>query len=226
MTTHALPADRLESVAAPRAPGRWRLAALVGAPLLLLVAGLVQVAPTAHDTASELESIAANAGRYQASAFLGFFALLLFLPALSTLASGVRPSRPRWASVGLALSVTGALALVSLMGSGPFSQALALDADRPVAVRVTDVYEGLPLTSMWMLLMLLGFILGPIVLGLGLWRAGHTWWVPALLVAGTALQMADAGRALLALGYLVTAIGFIVAAWSMASGTATARRDG
>ena len=36
--------------------------------------------------------------------------------------------------------------------------------------------------------MILGYALGPIVLGVGLWRSGGTWLVPAALVAGLAFD--------------------------------------
>jgi hypothetical protein len=186
--------------------------ALVAAPLLLLAADLTQASPEAHDTASELTSIAAATGRYQLAGALGFLACLLFVPALLTLAGDLRASRPRWAAVGAALSLTGLLALVSLQGSGPVSQALAEAPDRAAAIAVTDAYEGLPLTNAWMLLMLVGRILGPVVLGFGLWRAGASVLVPVLLVAGVLVQMADAGRWPLALGFLLTAGGFALCA--------------
>lgn len=181
--------------------------ALLAAPLLVLAAHLVQASPPAHDTASELSSIAAATGRYQAAGLLGFVACVLFVPAFLTMAADLRDSRPRWASVGLVLSVTGVLALTALQGSGPVSQALAESPDRAASVRVTDAYEGLALTNVWVLLMLVGFVLGPVVLGIGLWRAGASVLVPVLLVAGVLVQMADAGRWPLALGFLLTAAG-------------------
>ncbi len=193
-------------------PHRFGRLALVVAPLLLLAAQLVQVPPAAHDTASELASIAGSTGRYQLAGALGFAACVLFVPALATMAASLRPSRPRWSAVGLTMSVTGLVALVSLMGSGPVSQALAQAPDRAAAIAVTDTYEGLPLTTLWMVLSLLGFVLGPVVLGAGLWRAGATWLVPALLVAGVLVQMADLGHWALAAGYLLSAAGFALAA--------------
>lgn len=186
--------------------------ALVAAPLLLLAGQLVQVPPTAHDTASELASIAEHTGRYQLAGFIGFVACVLFVPAFATMAASLRTSHPRWAGTGLALSVTGLMALVSLMGSGPVSQALAQAPDRAAAIAVTDVYEGLPLTSLWMLLMLLGFVLGPVVLGVGLWRGGSSGLIPTLLAAGVLVQMADLGHWPLAAGYAISAAGFALAA--------------
>ena len=193
-------------------PSRPALLALALAPTLVLVASLVQASPTAHDTASELASIAAAPLRYQVSAALGFCATVLFVPGLLALAAPVRRTRPVLGTVGLGLSLTGLLALVSLMGSGPVSLAMAQAPERAAMVRVTDAYESAPLTVAWMLLMLVGFVLGPVVLGVGVWRAGATWVVPVLLLAGVVVQMLDGGRWALALGYALTAVGMAVAA--------------
>jgi hypothetical protein len=190
------------------------LAALVAAPLLTLVASIVQSAPAGHDTAAELASIAAHPTRYQVAGLLGFASMLLFVPGLLAFARLVRPARPRWADIGLGLSMTGLLALTSLMGSGPLSQALAQASDRSAMVRVTDAYEGLPLTNAWVLLMLVGWLLGPLVLGLGLWRTGGPWAVPALLAAGLVAQFLDEDPRVLALGFALTAAGLVVAAVS------------
>ena len=81
-------------------------------------------------------------------------------------------------------------------------------------VDVTDAYEGLPLTSAWVMLMLLGWLLGPLVLGFGFWRAGGTWAVPALLAAGLVAQFLDDDPRVLALGFVLTTAGFSVAAVS------------
>ena len=190
------------------------LAALVAAPLLTLAGSVVQAAPDGHDTAAELASIAAHPSRYQVAGLLGFASMLLFVPALLAFAALVRPARPRWAATGLVLSVTGLMALASLMGSGPVSQALAQAPDRAAMVRVTDAYESLPLTTTWVLLMLVGWLLGPLVLGLGLWRAGGHWAVPALLAAGLVAQFLDEDPRVLALGFALTAAGTTLAAAS------------
>ena len=200
-------------------PSRPALLALALAPTLVLVAGLVQASPSAHDTASELASIAAAPVRYQLSAAIGFCATVLFVPGLLALAAPVRHARPVLGAVGLGMSLTGLLALVSLMGSGPVSLAMAQAPERAAMVRVTDAYESAPLTVAWMLLMLVGFVLGPVVLGVGLWRAGATWAVPVLLFAGVVVQILDGGRWALALGYALSAVGMAVAAWVVWRGT-------
>ena len=192
--------------------GRALRTAMIMAPASVLVAHLVQSAPRAHDTASELASIAAEPGRYQLAGLIGFAAMVAFVPALLGLAAPLRTPRPRLALVGLAMSMTGLFALTSLMGSGPVSLAMARAADRAAMVSVTDAYESLPLTGVWVVLMLVGWSLGPVVLGVGLWRVGVTPAVPLLLVAGLVAQFLDAGYWPSALGVALTAAGFAVAA--------------
>src|SRR6478735_10016114 len=204
--------SRREATARPSTIAGWCLVALVLAPTLVLVAHLVQAAPVAHDTASELASIAASPLRYQASGTVGFCAVLLYVPGLSAMATPVRAARPWLGGIGLGLSVAGLLSLVSLMGSGPVSLAMAQAPERAAMIRVTDAYESAPLSVAWILLMLVGFALGPVVLGVGLWRSGFTVVVPVLLVAGLVVQMLDAGHWSLALGYALTAAGMALAA--------------
>ena len=210
-----LPESGPAAGSAPPGVRRLSLVALVAAPVLTLVGDLVQASPGAHDTRSELESIAAHQTSYQVAAVVGFCALVLYVPAFVALARPLWSGRPRVALVGLGMSVTGTMALASLMGSGPVSLAMARAGERAAMVRVTDAYESMPLASLWMLLMVLGFTLGPIVLGVALWRTGFPWAVPGLLVAGLVVQMADAGRWPLAAGYALTAAGMSVAAVRM-----------
>lgn len=138
--------------------------------------------------------------------------MLLFVPGLLAFARLVRPARPRLAAVGLSMSMAGLLALTSLMGSGPVSQALAEAPDRAAMVDVVDAYESLPLTGLWMVLMLIGWVLGPLVLAFGLWRAGGPWAVPALLVAGVLAQVINDDPLNVAVGLGLNAVGLAVAA--------------
>jgi hypothetical protein len=190
--------------------------ALVAAPALTLAAHLAQATPGRHDTASELASIAAHPGRYQVSELLGFLAMVLFVPAFLAMAAPLWERRPRVAAVGLTMSVTGLFALVSLMGSGPVSLAMSGATDRAVMVEATDRYESSWLVLVWVLLMVVGYSLGPVVLGCGLWRSGFPVAVPLLLGGGVVLAVADAGRWPLAAGFALTLAGmslFAVRVW-------------
>src|SRR6476660_34243 len=137
---------------------RFATASLLVAPGLTLAAHLTQYTPQHHDTSSELASIAAHQWRYGISGVLGFVAAVLMVTALHALASPLWERRPRLAAVGMALSIGGRLALVSLMGSGPVSLAMVRGGDRAERVALTDRYESLPIVSAWVLLMILGYL--------------------------------------------------------------------
>jgi hypothetical protein len=186
--------------------------ALLVAPGLTLAAHLVQVSPTTHDTSSELASIAANQARYEASGWLAFLGAVLMVPALLAMARPLWAARPRLAAIGLSMSIVGLLALVSLMGSGPVSLAMVRGGDQDQMAGLTDRYESLPLVTAWVLLMIVGYSLGPILLGVGLWRTGYPWAVPAFLIGGLVLQIADAGRWPLAAGFVLTWAGMALVA--------------
>jgi hypothetical protein len=186
--------------------------ALFIAPGATLAGHLTQLTPTEHDTASELASLADAPGRAGLATLFGFIALVLAVPAFLGLARPLWAARPRLAAVGVSMSVAGAFGLTALIGSSPLMIALARSAaDRDVAVAVADAYESDPLVAVWVSLMLIGYSLGPIVLGIGLWRCGWSWAVPAALVLGLVLMMADAGRWPLAAGFAATWAGLALA---------------
>lgn len=199
--------------------------ALSVAPAFPLVAHLVQATPDDHATASELAAIAAHPDRYDAALVLGFVGLLLMVPGVLGMAGPLWATRPRWALSGLVLTVPGLLALVALMGSGPVAAAMAQTGPRTSMVEVTDAYESSAIFGIWVMLMIVGHSLGPVVLGTGLWRAGASWAIPVLLVGGLVMAMADAGRAALSVGFALTWAGAAVAAvhvWRTASASEAA----
>lgn len=208
--------------------GRACAAALAVAPAFPLLAHAVQVTPDDHATAAELAVIAAHPGRYDVALVLGFVGLVLMVPGALGLARPLWTTRPRWALAGLALTVPGLLALTALMGSGPVAAAMARTGPRASMVAATDAYESSAVFTLWVLLMVVGYSLGPIVLGTGLWRAGASWAVPVLLGGGLVMAMADAGRAALALGFGLTWAGAALAAvhvWRTAGSSVAATPD-
>lgn len=196
--------------------------ALVTAPGLVLAGHLIQLTPRRHDTASELAVIAESPGRADVALVVGFVGLLCYIPAFLAMASPIRNRRTGW--IGLTMSVSGLLALVALMGSGPVTNAMvAASADRSEMIALTDRYEGSPVVTFWVMLMLVGWALGPLVMGIGLWRAGWSIGIPLALFAGVALTMADAGRWPLALAFCLTWLGTALVAkglWAGASSRA------
>jgi hypothetical protein len=188
--------------------------ALALAPSLVLAAHLVQATPQQHDTASELAVIAAHPTRYQLAGFLSFAAMLLFVPAFLSMARPLWAGRPRLALTGVSMSLAGLLALVALTGSGPVSLAMTQGSagSRASMVAVTDRYESSVLVGVWVLVMIVGYSIGPVVLGVGLWRSGLPVAVPLLLLAGLVLAVLDAGRWPLAAGFALTASGMALVA--------------
>jgi MFS family permease len=186
--------------------------ALVVAPALPLACHLLQTTPATHDTAAELASIAEHPTAASVAGALGFLAVVLFVPAAFGLAAPLWGPRPRVATVGLSMSVAGALGYAALLGSGPLTMAMVDPAaDRAQMIALTDRYESSALMAVWLVLMILGYTIGPIVLGVGLWRAGWSWGVPVLLLAGLALFVLDAGRWPLAAGFACTWAGMALA---------------
>ena len=197
--------------------------ALIVAPGLTLAADLAQASPSGHDTASELTSIAAQAGAATLSAGLGFLALVLMVPAYLAMARPLWDSHPHAALVGSSLSITGVLGLVALMGSAPVTVAMVQrGADRAEMIALTDRYESSALVGVWVGLMLLGSVVGPLVLGVMLWRSGWSIVVPGALALGVALMVADAGRWPLAAGYACTWVGLATVGVGLLRGAGTA----
>ena len=197
--------------------------ALILAPGLTLAADLVQASPSGHDTASELTSIAGQPGAATLSAGLGFLALALMVPAYLAMARPLWDSHPRAALVGTSLSITGVLGLVALMGSAPVTVAMVQGgADRAEMVALTDRYEASVLVGVWVGLMLLGSVIGPLVLGVTLWRTGWSIVVPAALALGVVLMVADAGRWPLAAGYACTWVGLATVGVGLLRGAGSA----
>lgn len=192
--------------------------ALLIAPGLVLAGHLLQATPAQHDTASELASIAAHTARADASAAVGFAGLLLYLPGILGVARALVDRGSRLAATARAMSIAGLVALVALMGSSPVTSAMvAPTADRQQMIALTDRYESTPLVGVWVALMILGWSLGLVLLGVALWRGGWTVAIPLALAAGLALMVADAGRWPLAAGFACTWLGMGLAAKRLAA---------
>ena len=187
--------------------------ALLVAPGVMLLGQVVQQPTSGHDTASELASIATAPGRAELSAGIGFLALLLYLPAVLAFGATVRRSRPRTAVVGTTMSLAGLLGLAALLGSSPVTSAMVSgSADRAEMVALTDRYESSVLVTVWVALMLLGWTLGPVVLGWGLWRSGAGPGALVPLVIGVVLMVLDSGTAMQTAALAATWVGFALAA--------------
>lgn len=188
-------------------------ASLFIGPGLLLAAHLVQLTPSAHDTASELASLDAADARALWSTVVGFAGVIVTVAGLVALGRRLQPSR--LATVGTAMSVVGGFALTALLGSSPLMISVATsEGPQDLLVRIADGSESSWVTGVWVGLMLLGWTLGPVVLAVSLWRAGGSWVPLVLLVLGVVLMVLDLGRWELAAAFAATWSGLAYAAWT------------
>jgi hypothetical protein len=188
---------------------RAAVGSLLGAPLLLLAAHLLQPAH-GTTTSAEVAAQAADPGAFNASTAVGLLAMLLLVPAVTTLA-GLLPDR--WSGhVGGGLALTGAVGLTFLLGTGVGATTIGAHGGA-AAVALTDRLESNPAYGLGVGLMLVGWTFGLLVLAVGLWRAGRVpAWGALALGVGPLVPAFAGGRAGVAVGFLVLLAGFATAA--------------
>lgn len=188
---------------------RGAVASLLGAPLLLLAAHLLQPAH-GTSTADEVAAQAAHTGAYNASTIVGLLATLLLVPAVVVLAGLLDD---RWSGhIGGALALGGVVGLTFLVGTGVGATTIAAHGGS-AAVALTDALERNPAFGVGVGLMLLGWTFGLITLAVGLWRAGRIpTWAAACLAAAPLVPAFAGGRAGVAAGFLILFAGFAAAA--------------
>lgn len=193
----------------------WRLAAV----LLVLGAGLMVLSvpidppPTAPEPRGTIEAYTASPGRMDVAATLLHNGFLLF--GLGLFLSGTFV-----VGRGQALAVVGAVA--SGIGYADLSGAVFIDwfdsaAGRTVgvdaAVRIEDAALLPGVIAGWIVPQMLGSVLGPVLLLVGLILAGwFRWWITALPVAAVVVVAAVKGPAGTALGFgLMLALAVLLA---------------
>jgi hypothetical protein len=163
-------------------------AALIVAPLLFLIDNLLHPKEVARGNEFEQLGYIADAyTRWQAAHVVGFLAILAFAPAVLGLAFLVRRSRPRYGLLAGALALAGLLGLAAVITIDGFSWGIAgeLSTESPLgATGAREVLSDLQ-GSEWALpyyLTPLGFILGMVMLAVGVARQGAVpTWAGALL---------------------------------------------
>ena len=195
---------------------RAAVVSLLGAPLLLLAAHLLQPSH-GTSTAEEVAAQASRTGAFTASTVVGLLAMLLLVPAVVVLAGLLAD---RWSGhVGGALALTGAIGLTFLLGTGVGATTIGAHAGQS-AVALTDELERNPAYGVGVGLMLVGWTFGLITLAVGLWRAGRVpAWGAACLAAAPLLPAFAGGKVGVAVGFVVLLVGFACAARTLTSTT-------
>lgn len=174
---------------------------LVTAPVLLLAGEVVRLTiedGAAIGTEQHLANVAASAGPWQLMTVLNMISVILFVPAVLGLIHLLRRTRPILAHVG------GGLALVGLLGAaghnvfafvldGAMSQ---VEGGRAQMAELVVQLERLPSFGFVLVMFIAGFVLGLLLLGIGVYR-GHVLprWIGAAIGLGM-LVSSNAGGSL------------------------------
>jgi hypothetical protein len=170
---------------------RSRLAgwSLIGAAPLLLAAELVRSDHSEATYASQLADVAANRDPELISAALFLLAAVLLIPASAGMATLVRDRGARLTTIGGILLGIGALWIAAGRAMYGFLLYALASPDLAHGIAVAAL-EGIADSSGFAIFLplLLALILAPILLTIGLWRAGlaHWWIAPVWLVAAVA----------------------------------------
>ncbi|NUT36663.1 MAG: hypothetical protein HOV79_26715 [Hamadaea sp.] len=195
-----------------------RVAAAVLLPFgPLCVAILRGILPYYTDDTSQemLDHTAADLGRMDAVVWLGLLAALTLVPSALAAARLAQRRAPLLSLIGVTLLVAGYLAL-PLVANDILLRAAA-DLDRPVGVQLLDSTNAYGAVAVAGLLFVAGHILGLILLGVALWRAGAipAWAAIALIVSQplhAVFAVVVPNHALDAAAWGLTALGLLVAA--------------
>lgn len=202
------------TTAASSSPGRTIAAlSLIAAPVVMAASEMLRFrveGGTYTGTEEHLARVAANAGLWDIMTVLNMVAVILFVPAILGLVHLVRDGAPVLAHIG------GGLALVGTLGAAGhnvfafvFDGAMAQVAAREHMVELSAELEERTTFLVVLLMFVVGFVLGLLLLGVGLYRS-HTAprfagaaIVLGMLVfanAGTSLSMTLVSSALLTVG--------------------------
>jgi hypothetical protein len=183
---------------------------LLAAPVLLTASelarlrvenGRVESEDTYRDVLSQLDAVTAHIGLWHLAAWLDLAFILTWTGALVAAVVVIHRTRP-W--IATLTGVTAALSIVGLsMHHAFYYQALADLAGIPDHVSTARLLAQAgsdPLSVAALLMFLLGALLTPVILGIGMWRARSLpWWAAAgfLLWLGSVLIGSEATPAAL-----------------------------
>jgi len=196
--------------------------ALIVAPSLFLVDNLIHPKEVArHNEVEQVLLIADHYARWQLAHVIGFLGILAFAPAVLGLAFLVRRRQPGYGLVAGALALAGLLGLAAVITIDGFAWGIAgeLATNSPLgpdnAAEVLSDLQG----SEWSLpyyLVPLGFIVGMVMLAIGVARQGAVpGWAGGLLVL--AVLMVGTETAIVSNAYFISgAVVFLAAGIAVA----------
>jgi len=202
---------------------RWTVAVALALTAVTTVVGVLLMPDFTGGHEDRLLAIASSPGTATASSLLFTFSQLFLAVGVVGVAVQLRPRAPRLAYLAAAVTLLGAFGHSAYGGVQAIMLAMAADLDNAAAhaevLARAEAGAGLPL----MALGVLGTVLGLILLGAAVLRAG--WgprWLGIALIAFVVVEFALSGVSMWA-GYLAGAL-FLVAFLAMA--VLTARGSG
>lgn len=165
-------------------------------------------------TRSYLDAMAANPTRAQISALLLHLGYLLLVAGAFGILATLARSGGLAMKIGGVLTVVGATTMPGLLMTDAYDMAIAKELPRDVGVRVSDAAGELAMSSVILIVAMLGFIVGGALLVIALWRAKQVPGIaPILVVLGWVVPMAAwsvaltlTGGALLVIAYAIVAV--------------------
>jgi hypothetical protein len=161
----------------------------------------------------------AEQGRMSAVLWFGFIAIMTLVPASYVVGRTTRPGAPKLTTVAMVLLVPGYLALAWLAAADQFvwsgTQA-GLDA-----AQITRLAESThPTSEIAAVFFVMGHVLGTILLGIAMWRAGVVakWAAVAVLVSQPIHIVAAVivpNHTLDLIGWGLQAVGFAAVGWAI-----------
>ena len=196
---------------------------LIAAPLAFGGSDVIRLSieGVVREGSEQLAAIAASPGLWTAATILNMVGVVLFVPAILALMHLLRERSTVLGHVG------GGLALIGFLGwaahntryYGFMRAASTSEIDRGEMVRFIGHWETTPDTIVYVLMFLVGHLLGVLLLSIGLYRARATYrWAAALFVLGAALYIVNSFTPASESMFAVGAIYVLIAAGLGATG--------
>jgi len=193
-------------------PGLVNRVALVAAPLLFALSGLVIPALASGD-AAQLDLIAAHPTGWYLFTMFSFVGSAALVPASIALMNATREAAPLTSVIGAGLlAIGGLVALADSATQLVYWQMGAADADRAQMIALLHRYENAPGANAIFMVGALALVVGALLLAVALVRAHATpVWAAVLVPGGMVLNIGSfvgSSRVLLIVSSLVLLAGF------------------